>query len=145
VYTAVIALAAPVFQGGRLRAGVDAARARTEQAAANYAQVVLGAMREVEDALVDQQTTAERVKILEVRLVEAERAEALALERYQRGLEQILIVLDTERRRIQAEIALASAKGNLYDARINLYLALGGDWRIEAEAAAVENGDDEKI
>ncbi|MBE0535108.1 MAG: efflux transporter outer membrane subunit [Phycisphaerae bacterium] len=145
VYSAIIALAAPVFQGGRLRAGVDAAWARTEQAAANYAQVVLGAMREVEDALVDQQTTAERVKILEVRLVEAARAEALALERYQRGLEQILIVLDTERRRIQAESALAIAKGNLYEARINLYLALGGDWRIEAEAAAIVNGEDEKI
>lgn len=143
-YSAVIALAAPIFQGGRLRAAVDVAQARTEQAAAEYAQVVLNAIREVEDALVAQQTLAERVDTLRIQLAEASRAEALALQRYQRGLEQILIVLDTERRRIAAESELAVAKGNLYDARINLYLALGGDWNVETIVEEPEY-EDEKI
>jgi len=142
VYTAIIGLAAPVFQGGRLRASVEAAEARTEQAAANYAQVVLTAIREVEDALVEQQAIAARVEELRVQAAEARRAEELALQRYQRGLDRILIVLDTERRRIAAESELAIAKGNLYNARINLYLALGGDWRVdEITASETNNGE----
>lgn len=129
VYSAVLSLAAPVFQGGSLKAGVDAAKARTEQAAANYAQVILVAMREVEDALVEQKMLTERLEQLKIRLVSAERAEKLARQRYQRGLEKILIVIETEQRRRLAENELAINMGNIYNARINLYLALGGDWR----------------
>lgn len=129
VYTAVLSLAAPVFQGGSLKAGVDAAKARTKQSAANYAQVVLVAMREVEDALVEIKMLTERLEQLKIRLVSAERAEKLARERYQRGLEKILIVIETEQRRRLAENELAVNLGNIYEARISLYLALGGDWR----------------
>jgi len=129
VYSAVLSLAAPVFQGGSLKAGVDAAKARTEQSAANYAQVVLVAMREVEDALVEIRLLTERFEQLKIRLVSADRAEKLARQRYQRGLEKILIVIDTEQRRRLAENELAINLGNIYEAQINLYLALGGDWR----------------
>lgn len=129
VYSAILSAAAPVFQGGSLKAGVDAAKARTEQVAANYAQVILVAMREVEDALVEQKMLTERLEQLKVRLVSGQRAEKLARERYQRGLEKILIVIETEQRRRLAENELAINMGNLYNARINLYLALGGDWR----------------
>ncbi|MCD6395751.1 MAG: TolC family protein, partial [Planctomycetes bacterium] len=129
VYSAVLSAAAPVFQGGSLKAGVDAAKARTEQTAANYAQVVLVAMREVEDALVEIKMLTERLEQLKIRLVSAQRAEKLARERYQRGLEKILIVIDTEQRRRLAENELAVNLGNIYEARISLYLALGGDWR----------------
>ena len=129
VYSAVLSLAAPVFQGGSLKAGVDAAKARTEQAAANYAKVILVAMREVEDALVEQKMLTEQFEQLKIRLVSADRAEKLARQRYQRGLEKILIVIETEQRRRLAENELAVNLGNIYEARINLYLALGGDWR----------------
>ncbi len=141
-YSLITALAVPVFQGGRLRAGVDAAEARAEQAAANYAQVVLDAMREVEDALVEQQTIAEREQQLRRQVAEARRAEDLALQRYQRGLEPIIVVLDTERRRIAAESELALAKGNLYNARVNLYLALGGDWHIDEKVEPPNNNNE---
>ena len=129
VYSAVLSLAAPVFQGGSLKAGVDAAKARTEQAAANYAQVVLVAMREVEDALVEIRLLTERLEQLKIRLASAERAEKLARQRYQRGLENILLVTETEQKRRLAENELAINMGNIYEARISLYLALGGDWR----------------
>ena len=129
VYTAVLSLAAPVFQGGSLKAGVDAAKARTEQSAANYAQVVLVAMREVEDTLVEIRLLTERLEQLKIRLVSAERAEKLARQRYQRGLENILLVTETEQKRRLAENELAINLGNIYEARISLYLALGGDWR----------------
>jgi NodT family efflux transporter outer membrane factor (OMF) lipoprotein len=141
VYSLVMQLMTPVFAGGRLKAGVDAAEARVEQAAANYAQVILVAMREVEDSLVEQQLLTERLEQLKVRLVEATSAEKLARSRYQRGLEKILIVIDTEQRRRLAENEIALTMGNIYNARINLYLALGGDWRPSADASEAETAD----
>src|SRR3546814_12355007 len=42
---------APLFEGGRLRAGVGTAAARRDQAAFAYKRTTLAAFREVEDAL----------------------------------------------------------------------------------------------
>ena len=99
VYSTVVGLAMPIFQGGSLKAQVRAAKARTERAAANYAQVVLTALREVEDALVREQTLRESIKLLENRFESAYMAEKLARDRYVQGLEKVLTVLETERRR----------------------------------------------
>ncbi len=137
IWAGVIGLAAPVFKGGRLKAGVEAARARSERARAAYAGVVLEALREVEDALVRCEMLSWRMKELEVRLREARSAEELADDRYSKGLERILIVLETERRRRLAENELVSTKGQLFGGRIDLFLALGGDWGVGDEDVAV--------
>jgi outer membrane protein TolC len=136
IYSAVIGLAAPVFKGGSLKAQVDAAEARTEKAAANYAGVVLTSLREVEDSLVKQQMLTERIEQLHKRLGEAEQAEKLASDRYFQGVGRVLTVLETQRRRRNAENELILAEGNLWNARIDLFLALGGDWETA--------GDEEK-
>ncbi len=133
VYSAIFALAAPIWKGGQLRAQVKAAKARAEQAAQNYAQTVLIAMREVEDALVKQKLLAERIDELKVAVDEAYKAEDLARSRYSRGVERILILLETERRRRNVENELAIATGELFEARIDLFLALGGDWDVEID------------
>jgi multidrug efflux system outer membrane protein len=130
IYSAVIGLAAPVFKGGALKAQVEAAEARTEKAAANYAGVVLTALREVEDALVKHQMLSERIEQLQKRLGEAVQAEKLASDRYFQGVDRVLTVLETERRRRIAENELILAEGNLWNARIDLFLALGGDWKV---------------
>jgi outer membrane protein TolC len=129
VYSAVMALAAPIFRGGQLKAQVAAAQARVQRFAAEYAKTVLNAMREVEDALVRHEKLSDRVVSLQIRLAEASRAEQLAMDRYSQGLDSILTVLETERRRILAENELVLTRGDLYNARIDLYLALGGDWK----------------
>lgn len=140
VYTLVAGLTAPIFSGGRLRAEVDAARARADEAAAAYAGLVLTALREVEDALVRNAAAAERVELARIRVANARAADRLARERYGRGVERLLFVLETERRLRVAEEALISATGDLWDARVDLFLALGGDW-VEEKAA---DGADEE-
>lgn len=135
VYSFIMGLAAPIYKGGRLKAGVDAAKARTEQAAANYAGAILKAIQEVENSLVSQEKLMESEKFQRVRLVEAERGEKLSNDRYAQGLEGILVVLDSERRRRLAEDQLILTKGLLYNARINMFLALGGDWEIDEQSA----------
>jgi multidrug efflux system outer membrane protein len=131
IYTAVFALAQPLFKGGQLRAQVDGAKARYSEAAAVYAGTVLTALKEVEDALISEQILQRRLAEVQSRLTEAIAAEDLSRERYQRGVETILTVLESERRRRIAENELAVLKGRIWTTRVNIHLALGGDWASE--------------
>lgn len=129
IYSAVANLVGPLFSGGQRRAGVAAARARTEQAAAAYAGSVLQALREVEDALVIESSVREQLGYNEQRVADARAANRIASDRYQRGVEGLLYVLETERRMRLAEEAWISSQADLWNARIDLFLALGGDWQ----------------
>jgi len=96
--------------------------------ASNYAQTVLTALREVEDALVREQLLQRRLNAVALRFNEATAAEKLAGQRYLRGVERLITVLETERRRRTAENELNNLKGELWAARVDLFLSLGGDW-----------------
>ncbi len=141
-YSLITGLSQPIFAGGRLRAQVDAAEARHAELAANYANTVLTAMREVEDALVAEQMLQDELKHTRLRLQEALAAEDLSQERYQRGVDSILTVLETERRRRISEELLAILKGQIWTTRVNLHLAVGGDWDDQStQHAEAEKSD----
>jgi len=134
MYAAIFRLAQPIFKGGQLRAQIDAAEARYAELAANYAGTVLTAMREVEDALVTEQMLQTSLKHARVRFREASAAESLSRQRYQRGVEGILTVLESERRRRISEQEVTILKGQLWTTRVNLFLALGGDWDYQEQS-----------
>lgn len=121
-------LATTLFQGGRLRAQVAAAEARLQAQAARYSQLVLTAVREVEDALVSNRLLDRRIGQIKLQLIEARHAETLAKQRYGRGIDSLLIVLETERRRQIAEDLLLQVEQQRWNSRINLHLAIGGHW-----------------
>ena len=133
-YSATVGLSQPIFSGGRLRAQVDAAKARHAELAANYAGTVLTAMREVEDALITEQMLQKELEHTALRFEEAAAAESLSQERYQRGVDSILSVLETERRRRIAEELLVILKAQIWTTRVNLHLALGGDWNDQEQS-----------
>ena len=64
---------------------------------------------------------------------EARQAETLSRDRYDRGLEDLINVLETERRRQNAEDQLLLLQGDAWNARVALHLALGGDWAVDAD------------
>jgi multidrug efflux system outer membrane protein len=128
VFNLVANITGPLFTGGQRRADVDAARARAEQAAAIYAGAVLDALREVEEALVLDEASRGNYEFSSDRVAEARAADRLAKERYQRGVGSLLTVLETERRLRLAEQAIINATSDVWNARIDLFLALGGDW-----------------
>jgi len=136
-YSGIISLAQPIFRGGQIRAGIKASKARYEELAANYASIVLTAMREVEDALVSEQMLQQQLEHTERQLKEVLAAEELSRQRYQWGVEGILSVLESERRRRMAEEQVAVLKGQLWTTRVNLFLALGGDWDYQEQEKAV--------
>jgi len=117
-----------LFSAGRLSAEVDVAKARLEQQAQTYANKVLQAIREVEDALIQNHKLHAQLSKVNTQVTEARAAEILSRRRYARGVENLLTVLETERRRQIAEDSLLQVRRDYWAARINLYLALGGDW-----------------
>jgi len=133
-YSALFQVSQPIFNGGQLRAKVRAAKARYAELAANYGGTVLAAIREVEDALVTERMLQKQLEHTRLRFQEATAAENLSKQRYQRGVESILSVLESERRRRIAEEQLTILKGQIWTTRVNLHLALGGDWNYQEES-----------
>jgi multidrug efflux system outer membrane protein len=144
MYAAIFGLVQPIFRGGQIKAQIDAAKARYEEQAANYAGIVLNAIREVEDALITEQMLQAQLEQSQIRLTEAKAAEDLSRQRYQSGVEGILAVLESERRSRIAEEELTVLKGQIWNSRVNLYLALGGDWNQKEDEIMVVGKDDGK-
>lgn len=132
-YSAIFNVTQPIFEGGRLRAQVRAAEAAYEAQAATYGATVLTAMREVEDALVGEKYLRAQLEHAKRQLAESREAEVLSRRRYEQGVESILTVLESERQSLAAEEQVAILQGQIWTTRVNLHLALGGDW-IEGEA-----------
>ena len=128
VYSTALNLLSPIFKGSQIQGRVNQAKALTDQRAAEYAWAILNAIKEVEDALITEQMLRKRLHALTTRLDEALAAESLARDRYFQGLEPIVTVLQTERSRRNARNDLTTTKANLWLTRVDLLLALGGDW-----------------
>ena len=126
VWSLVGNLVQPLFQGGRLRAGVDRAEARAAEELAVYANTVLQAFSEVETALAAEEFLTERASYLETSVEQSRAAETLADERYRTGLDDYVTVLESQRLALQAEGDLIAARHQRLENRVDLYLALGG-------------------
>ncbi|GLQ22963.1 RND transporter [Algimonas ampicilliniresistens] len=119
-------LTAPIFQGGRLKAQVESQRAQLEAQIETYAETVLAAYEEVENALDAEKRLEAREAALRISLDEAIMAEERLELRYTEGLATILQLLDAQSRRINAEGQIISARAERLSNRVRLHVALGG-------------------
>lgn len=117
-----------LFQGGRLVAGVKLARGRYEELFATYKGSALTAFQEVETALAADRFLAAQAAALSKASVEAERSEELALGQYEKGLSDVLTLLDASQRAFDARSALISVQAQRVRNRADLHLALGGEF-----------------
>ena len=131
VWSLVGNITAPVFQGGRLRANVDRSEARREEALANFRDITLTAFREVESALAGESYLRDQLDAVRSSASESIGAQELAEERYERGLVDIITVLESQRRAFTSRSAVLSVQNQLLQNRIQLYLSLGGDFASE--------------
>jgi outer membrane protein, multidrug efflux system len=130
-------IAQPIFQGGRLRAGVDAASAGEREAIAIFAQTALNAFAEVESSLSAQDLLARQESALAAATDHAREAQRASEQRYEAGLTDYLLVLESQRQAFEAESQLLDARRQRLATRVDLYLALGGE-SAEDEIAAEE-------
>ena len=127
-------LVQPLFQGGRLRARAQLAQADEERLLAHYAQTLLQACADVENALVHETSLAAEESAQEESARQAVAAQALAEDRYRQGLENFITVLEAQRRALQARGALLSLRRQRLDARVQLHMALGGSFHLPSGA-----------
>jgi NodT family efflux transporter outer membrane factor (OMF) lipoprotein len=127
-------LTMPLFDGFRREAEVERTLAVVEERLADYRLTVLTAIREVEDALIQERKQREYIEALTQQVDDASRALREATERYQKGLNDYLPVLTALERTQALTRNLISARRELLIYRVNLYRALGGSWTQELEA-----------
>ncbi len=138
VWQVTPSLFAPVFQGGRIRRNYDAAKARFDQAAAQYRKVALNSYREVANALVAIKKLGEARLELEDGVDALTDAAGLARSRYDTGLASYLEILNADQQLFDQELQLAQVRGEEMRAFVELYRALGGGWPTEPATALAQ-------
>jgi multidrug efflux system outer membrane protein len=131
----------PIFQGGRLTAGLRLARAQQAEAALAYRGTVLNALREVEDALVAYRTDrAARDKLADA-VRSGQTTLYLARDQYSHGLADFIQELDAERTLIASRQQLVQADVMVIGDVVALYDALGGGWQDDTGSIQTTNVD----
>ncbi len=130
----------PIFEGGRVRAGIRSARAQADQAYLSYQQTILSALQNVEDALARYRSDQQRIKPLEASLKAAQSSLTIARQQYAIGLVTYLNILQAQATELNAENQLTQAKAQLARDLASLYTALGGGWSADEGAALKKPG-----
>lgn len=124
----------PIFQGGRLRANVKLAKSQADIALLNYQQTALNAFAEVENSLANERYLNQRQTSLEEATHQALAARDLAETQYGRGLIDFITMLETQRSAFETERQLLTVRRQRLEARIDLYLALGGGFLVKNQS-----------
>jgi outer membrane protein, multidrug efflux system len=122
-------LVQPLFQAGRIRRNLEAARARFDQALAGYRKAALNGYREVANALVTIQKLADIRVQREAGVAVLQDASDLARSRYDSGLASYIEILTADQDLFQQQLLLAQTRGAELRARAELYRSLGGGWQ----------------
>lgn len=135
------ALLAPLLDGGRRAAAVDAAQARRDEAEAAWRERVLAAVREVEEALT--RLDAARAREQDAAVAAAGYAEFLAAAQtqWQVGTGSLLDLEQARRNALAAEAARLQVQRERVAAWLALYKAVGGGWQPGDAAQATGSRD----
>jgi multidrug efflux system outer membrane protein len=130
----------PLFQGGRIKRNYEAAKARFDQALAQYQKAALNGYREVADSLVTIEKLRNVKEQQEKGVIALRDASKLARARYDSGLSNYLEILIADQHLFDQELLLARTRGAEFVALAGLYRALGGGWQTEGPSAPGERG-----
>jgi len=129
VWTAGGGLLQPLFNAGRLRRNLDAARASFDEAVAQYQKAALNGYREVANALVTIQKLSEVRVQRQAGVTSLQDASDLSRSRYESGLASYIEILTADQQLFERQLLLAQTAGAELRARSDLYRALGGGWQ----------------
>ncbi len=116
----------PIFDGGRLRAGVEVAKANERIALAQYEKAVQTAFKEVADALADRAQWGARLGAQYGMVQATQKAFELSEARFQAGVDDYLTVLDAQRSLYAAQQNLIALRLAEQINRVTLWKTLGG-------------------
>lgn len=125
----------PIFEGGRNRANLAAAKAAYEGTVANYRQSVLTAFQQVEDGLTGLNALSSALTSQDSAVQDAQRALQLANNRYIGGVTSYLDVITAQSALLTNQRLATQLLGQQMVTSVYLVKALGGGW----EAAQIQN------
>lgn len=125
-------VAMPLFNAGKLKANEEVARLTLQQTEQGYLSTLYGAFADVENLVTQEASLKERYQMMVVAQDNAIAAQTLSFEQYQKGLVEYTAVLDAQTRSYNAQSLVIQIKKQLIINRINLHIALGGDFSMSA-------------
>lgn len=127
-----LALSLPLFDAGQRAAQVTAAQASYQAAVVTYQGTVRQAVREVEEALIQLDSTQARAADAQVATQGYAAALAATHSRYDQGLASLMELEDARRSALAAESALLALGLERQRAWVALYRAVGGGFEVSA-------------
>ncbi|MGC1547851.1 MAG: efflux transporter outer membrane subunit [Rhodanobacter sp.] len=117
-----------VFDFGRTRSGIRQAEASRDEADARYAQTVLAALQDANNALSRYGHQRESVARLQQIEASADRSATLMRQRYSAGASSLIDLLDTQRMQFSAQQNLVEGRADLLKDFVSLQKSLGLGW-----------------
>jgi NodT family efflux transporter outer membrane factor (OMF) lipoprotein len=117
-----------VFDFGRTRSSIRQAEASRDEADARYAQTVLAALQDANNALSRYGHQRESVARLEQIEASADRSATLMRQRYGAGASSLIDLLDTQRMQFSSQQNLVEGRANLLKDFVSLQKSLGLGW-----------------
>ncbi len=119
-----------IFNYGQITNAVRAQDASFQQALLKYLNLVLTAQQEVQDNITRYIESRKAEQFLTTAVHSAIKATKLTLIRYKEGEIDYTGVLYAEQQQLRVQTSLANAQGDVPQALVALYRALGGGWQI---------------
>ena len=132
-WTFVPQLLQPLFDAGRSRANLDAARVGKDIAVAQYEKAIQTGFREVSDALAGRATLDEQLRAQTAQLQAEQTRMQLTELRFQNGAANAFDMLDAQRALFAAQQAVVQVQLQQVQNRVTLYKVLGGGWKNEPD------------
>ncbi|WP_068090002.1 efflux transporter outer membrane subunit [Novosphingobium rosa] len=119
----------PLFDGGRIKAGIAKARAQWNESTATYRLTVLTAFQQVEDSLSDLHHLGDEDAAEHRAVANAEQAAQLSMNRYNKGASSYLDVVTAQTTELTARRKALQVETARLRAGVALVRALGGGWQ----------------
>ncbi|WP_155313463.1 efflux transporter outer membrane subunit [Desulfosarcina ovata] len=129
-----------IFNAGSIRNQIKVQEEQQQQALINYKSTVLGALEEVENALVALDREQRKQARLEAAAQAASQAADLAQQQYTTGMTGFSDVLDAQRSQLSFEDQLVESRGAILSDLVHLYKVLGGGWQSPDDATEPNPG-----
>jgi NodT family efflux transporter outer membrane factor (OMF) lipoprotein len=135
------AIRLPIFDAGRLRAGLAGRTADLDAAVETYNATLVDAIHDVADQIGSVRAVERQAQEQAAAQASAEAAYDIATQRFRAGLGTYLTVLTAENQVIAQRRLGTDLRARALDAQVLLVRALGGGYAVPAEGRALSTGD----
>ena len=129
----------PIFNASRLESIEEQARLNVVKQESLYLDEMFNAFADVENAISNHSALLKQYQFLLLAKENAQAADNLSFSQYLKGLVSYTTVLESQRRAFDAQTSIIQSKNQLLQNRVDLHLAVGGDFNNDIIATQSNN------